>query len=561
MSWTNEVYQHIDKYEQHYIEQCIQDSIHTTFEKLLTCFYEEVTPPIHHVESFKTITNLYISDSIFVTYDKANHHVQITDDTTTRFVQDPLELIDWLNHFSDEHYDYHKLHVEIENHLINQAISFIHCSYTSKSDHPLLHSEQYVITGHNIHPCAKTKLGLSFKEVMQYSPEYNQAFKLNWLFVKKGFLYNNLEASEIKNLADFSGYLGEIPEDYDLIPVHPFQFEHVIPEVYAEEIQSQNIIPLQHTGGLVKSTSSFRTVCPLDTITPIIKLPVNSQMTSTIRSISNNSIINSKNIGEYFKYIYKTDDRLNEISLPVLEYGGMTYIHDEVDKQRNLSFILRENNTQYIPAHASLYTATCLFELNEHHQKIYVDMIETARATATPIAWFDQYVSLLVETVLTLMTKYGVGLEAHLQNMSFEFMNGMPTRLHVRDFGGLRIDASRVPEWLELSNALTNATTEGMYEKVQNTLMSNHLNTLVHHFSEDYAYDPNLLWLRINRTFKAVFEDLLSQDIQHTEADIKAFYKETINEKALLTMRVSNKDQDIYIQKANPLLISDEVKV
>lgn len=346
-----------------------------------------------------------------------------------------------------------------------------------------------------------------------------------------------------------------------MIPVHPFQFEHVIPKVYTEEIKSQNIIPLQHTGGLVKSTSSFRTVCPLDTITPIIKLPVNSQMTSTIRSISNNSIINSKTIGEYFKYIYKTDDRLNEISLPVLEYGGMTYIHDEVDKQRNLSFILRENNTQYIPAHASLYTATCLFELNEHHQKIYVDMIETARATATPIAWFDQYVSLLVETVLTLMTKYGVGLEAHLQNMSFEFMNGMPTRLHVRDFGGLRIDASRVPEWLELSNALTNATTEGMYEKVQNTLMSNHLNTLVHHFSEDYAYDPNLLWLRINRTFKAVFEDLLSQDIEHTEADIKAFYKETINEKALLTMRVSNKDQDIYIQKANPLLISDEVKV
>ncbi|MDO0958096.1 IucA/IucC family protein [Mammaliicoccus sciuri] len=561
MSWTNEVYQHTDKYEQHYIEQCIQDSIHTTFKKLLTCFYEEVTPPIHHVESFKTITTLYISDSIFVTYDKANHRVQITDDTTTRFVQDPLELIDWLNHFSDEHYDYHKLHVEIENHLINQAISFIHCSYTSKSDHPLLHSEQYVITGHNIHPCAKTKLGLSFKEVMQYSPEYNHAFKLNWLFVKKGFLYNNLEASEVKTLADFSGYLGEIPEDYDLIPVHPFQFEHVIPKVYTEEIKSQNIIPLQHTGGLVKSTSSFRTVCPLDTITPIIKLPVNSQMTSTIRSISNNSIINSKTIGEYFKYIYKTDDRLNEISLPVLEYGGMTYIHDEVDKQRNLSFILRENNTQYIPAHASLYTATCLFELNEHHQKIYVDMIETARATATPIAWFDQYVSLLVETVLTLMTKYGVGLEAHLQNMSFEFMNGMPIRLHVRDFGGLRIDASRVPEWLELSNALTNATTEGMYEKVQNTLISNHLNTLVHHFSEDYAYDPNFLWLRINRTFKAVFEDLLSQDIQHTEADIKAFYKETINEKALLTMRVSNKDQDIYIPKANPLLISDEVKV
>ncbi|WP_422636094.1 IucA/IucC family protein, partial [Staphylococcus pasteuri] len=69
--------------------------------------------------------------------------------------------------------------------------------------------------GHNIHPCAKTKLGLSFQEVMQYSPEYNQAFKLNWILVKRGILFNNLSETEMQTLVDFSGYLAEIPHNYD----------------------------------------------------------------------------------------------------------------------------------------------------------------------------------------------------------------------------------------------------------------------------------------------------------------------------------------------------------
>nr|WP_263314556.1 IucA/IucC family protein [Mammaliicoccus sp. Marseille-Q6498] len=561
MSWTKEVFAHSEKYERHYIEHYIQESINITFKKFMTCLYEEKTHPINRVETVRGLSYLYIHNETYIEYDPSNQSIHINEGQSKRLVTDPLELIDWLDHHSDETVNYNPLNIEIENHLINQALSYIHCSSTPKSDHPLLHSEQYVVTGHNIHPCAKTKLGLTFEEVMQYSPEYNQPFKLNWLMIKEGFLYNNLEASEMKAIAEFSGFKGNVPDGYDLIPVHPYQFEHVIPNIYREEISSKEIMPLQHKGGLVKSTSSFRTVCPLDDVTPILKLPVNSQMTSTIRSISNNSIINSKKIGEYFKYIYKNDERLNAISLPVLEYGGMTYIHELEEKQRNLSFILRENNTKYIPIHASLYTATCLFEFNEQGKKIYKDMIESATDLQTPIEWFNRYASILIETALTLMTKYGIGLEAHLQNMSFEFVSGVPVRLHVRDFGGLRIDASRIPAWVGLSNALTSASTEGMYEKVQNTLISNHLNTLVNHFSDDYHFDKSLLSRKVDQIFTDVFEHLNDQNIPHAKADKKSFYTETINEKALLTMRVSKDKQDIYVQRANPLLINDEIKV
>lgn len=561
MSWTKEVFAHANKYETDYIEHCIQESINITIKKLLTCLYDEKTNPIQRVESVGNINKLYVKHDIFMEYDTVDTHLQIHEGETLYPVTDPLDLIDWLDYYCVDAFDYQKLKIEIENHLINQALSFIHCSTAPKSDHPLLHSEQYVITGHNIHPCAKTKLGLTFNEVMLYSPEYNQAFKLNWLLIKQGLLFNNLEDEEMQKIAKFSGYNGEIPTGYDLIPVHPYQFEHTIPQVYKEEIEQKSIIPLKHKGGLVKSTSSFRTVCPLDHVTPLLKLPVNSQMTSTIRSISNNSIINSKNIGQYFEYIYNNDERLKSISIPVLEFGGMTYLHDIEDKQRNLSFILRENNTKYITTNASFYTATCLFEHNEKNKKIYIDLIESASDIQSPIEWFEQYASILIETTLTLMTKYGIGLEAHLQNISYEFAAGVPLRLHLRDFGGLRIDASRTPEWLTLSQALTNATTEGMYEKVQNTLISNHLNTLITHFSEDFDYNTQTLWRKVSRIFNNIFGKLQEQHIPHAEDDLKAFYTETINEKALLTMRVSNNKDDIYIQRANPLLINDEIKI
>lgn len=561
MQWIDEVFAHTCRYECSYVESCIQESIDITFTKLVKCLFDELTPPIHRVEQHPQMKRLYISQEIFLEFEEDTKKLTLYHNDDEQVLQDPLELIHWLSQLSKGNYDYDQLKVEIENHLINQAMSITCCQNMPKSDHPLLQGEQYVIQGHNIHPCAKTKLGLSFQEVMQYSPEYNQAFKLNWILVKRGLLFNNLSETEMQTLVDFSGYLAEIPPNYDLIPVHPYQFAHVLEHVYAEEIANQDIILLKHRGGLVKSTSSFRTVCPIDGVTPILKLPVNSQMTSTIRSISNNSIINSRNIGEYFNYIYNNDARLADISFPVQEYGGMTYRHSQEDKQRNLSFILRENNAQYIPVDASLYTATCLFERNEAGEKVYTTLVDMAQSLHQPLAWFKQYTRLLVETALTLMTKYGVGLEAHLQNMSFEFQYGIPTRLHVRDFGGLRIDSSRIPEWVELTQALTNATTEGMYEKVQNTLISNHLQTLVTHFSQDYGYAASTLWQYINAIFQATFDDLEAQGLAHAEADRSAFYTETINEKALLTMRIAEESQDIYVKRANPLLVARNVQV
>ncbi|WP_414045734.1 IucA/IucC family protein [Macrococcus equi] len=515
-------------------------------KKIINAIVQECISPFTKVKDTSNEILLYTNETV-VSYDKATCQITIGDEVMT----DPLNFLEWCGAQSE--YNYNDFIKEIENHLINQALSFIHCAQVEKSHHPLLTGEQWVVTGHNIHPCAKTKLGMSFEEVMRYAPEYNQVFELNWILVKKTLLFNNLETIYINQLKAFSGYDKPIDEKYTLIPVHPFQYQHVLNDVYQEEIATGDIVMLDYKGGVVKSTSSFRTVCPLDSNYPIIKLPVHAQMTSTVRSISNNSVINSKKISDYIEGVYNNDIDLKKVSTPIMEYGGMTYPHDDERKQRNLSFILRENSTQKFKQFDKVYTATCLCERDETGQKIYQQLI--AHSQMSQDKWFEKYATLLIDTAVPLMTKYGIGLEAHMQNISIAFCSGIPTHIYYRDFGGLRIDVSRTHGKLQLKQGLTHASTVEMHEKLLNTLLANHLETLIVHFSEDYQLSSTHLWAIVASAIDKIFATF-EEDIPWFEQDCERFKSPYLKQKALMTMRLSTSNKDIYIEKENPLYAS-----
>lgn len=523
----------------HYIKRTQQ----VTMDKLIRAIVTEKIQPFRLISNTSDKVTLQTNDS-FLCYDKSICKMHINEEV----VNDPLEFLKWCAAQSTA-YDYRSFIEEIENHLINQALSFIHCAQKEKTHHPLLKGEQWVVTGHNIHPCSKTKLGMSFEAVMLYAPEYNQTFELNWILVKKDLLFNNLKDEQIEWLIAFSGYRDPIDDAYYLIPVHPYQYEHILPKVYKEEIATKEIILLDYHGGRVKSTSSFRTVCPIDSRYPIVKLPVQAQMTSTIRSISNNSVINSKAISEYFKWIYDNNDELAQLSTPIMEYGGMTYEHESETKQRNLSFILRENSTQEYKQYNDVYAATCLFELDETSNKIYRRLILQSGLSASE--WFHRYMTLLLKTAIPLMTLYGIGLEAHMQNISIAFRNGIPVHLYFRDFGGLRIDISRTAGKLQLNQGLTYASTEAMQEKVVNTLIANHLTTVINHISDDYQMRQYELWNITSETLHEIFE--MQKDDYAAQQDIESFTSTHLKQKALMTMRLSPDKNDIYIDKENPL--------
>ncbi|TDM02410.1 IucA/IucC family protein [Macrococcus carouselicus] len=527
--WQQVVYSEAGQFSDRMIADGIAEAIAITNDKLIQAIAGEEI--IAH-DKTPSAWLFQLSDGAEFRYQPDERTIH-TDETF-----DALQLVEWLSGHDEQ---WRQLVPEIENQLINQALSLIYCKVTPVSDNGFLKGEQLCVTGHNIHPCAKIRMDMPFSSVIQYSPEYNQAYQLNWLLVAEALLYADLEPALYQQLVQFSGYKEHVPQGYVLVPVHPYQFDHVIPAVYSEEIAAGQIVPLKRKGGWVKSTSSFRTVCPLDSNYPVIKLPIDVQMTSTKRSISNRTVMNAKKLSRYIAAIYEEDSELNAISRPVYELGGMTMRSPSVDKQRNLSFLLRENISPSLLSE-ELYCANCLFEEINGRASIIKQLL--AESGRSPIDWFERYVELLNTVVLKMMTVYGIGLEAHLQNISMAFADGFPSRIFFRDWGGIRIDQSRTPNLL-LEEGLTTADTEAMYEKVQNTWISNHLTELVQFFMT-LGYSEEKLWHIVRQNIARFYSTHPHEDYRHLTSPY-------IYEKALLQMRLSPEEGDIYIRKKNPL--------
>jgi staphyloferrin A synthase len=160
----------------------------------------------------------------------------------------------------------------------------------------LSYSESMVVEGHPLHPCTKTKLGLTEQEVKYYAPEFEHDIPLVIVLVKQNLVQETRSYSGkghslfeplpiLKEVGqEMVQTTGQCLEQYIPFIVHPWQYKNVVPELFAEEISSHDIIPVPYRL-LSRATLSFRTMNIL-TLDWHVKLPVQVQATSATRTVS-----------------------------------------------------------------------------------------------------------------------------------------------------------------------------------------------------------------------------------------------------------------------------------
>ena len=97
-----------------------------------------------------------------------------------------------------------------------------------------------------------------------------------------------------------------------------------------------------------------------------------------------------------------------------------------------------------------------------------------------------EYSKAILGLVMPLYSKYGIALEAHLQNSVATFNHdGSLNTMYIRDFEGLRIDAEQLNQagyatdhFHEKSRILTNSKTS-VFNKAFYSTVQNHLGELV----------------------------------------------------------------------------------
>ncbi|MBB6446299.1 IucA/IucC family protein [Bacillus benzoevorans] len=452
--------------------------------------------------------------------------------------------------------------------------------------------EQLSVEGHNLHPGTKTKLGMKPEDVFRYAPEFDGAAAIQFVAIRKDYAeWNVIQNDEDDANAFLFKQYPELPKaverqfaklglcvtDYLLVPVHPWQLENAILAIYDKEIQDRIVIPIHDFVVLSGATSSFRTVVPFakgEITKYAVKVAVNSQMTSTVRSISPNTTNNAAVFTRLIRSVMEQEQKLLETFVPICECAGFNFKVKEAEadhelKNRNLSAVIRENVETFVALDEVAIVGSSLFSESPISEKpIFAELIERYAEKKKEFSlrkaafqFFSEYVSIALPGFLTLMVKYGIGLEGHLQNSVMVFKEGSPVRMLFRDWGGTRIYRNRLhthqfqAPFYPGSVTVTESLKE-MHNKAFYTVFQNHCGEFILQVCKHFGITEEEMWQEIYRICEQVFAQLESvpQYAENVRMDREAFYQAEVDHKALTKMRLEPESKEYsYAIVPNPL--------
>lgn len=498
--------------------QCGDERIKiTSLESLLNilndAFDIEISERLYH-------ELIHSRDSFVESYKQFNNRASLIHQSMTfSMLPDTINFFTWLQHIKD-----------------------------NGATNDLSYSESLVLEGHPTHPLTRTKLPLTTEEIRRYAPEFEKIIPLHIMLVSSSHIITtsmendeqyivNQVIPELKdNLQAFLKPLDLDINDYRAIFVHPWQYDHVIGERFKTWISDKILIPTPFTVES-KATLSFRTMELLHH--PFhIKLPVNVQATSAVRTISTVTTVDGP------KLSYALQDMLNiypELKVAAEPFGE--YVDMDPDLARQLACIVREKPV--LTQEGSTIVSASLVNRNPVDNDVVVDIYikwTYNELTSESIERFiRQYTSTLVRPLIAYIQDYGIALEAHMQNTIVNLGPNYQMNFLVRDLGGSRIDLQtlkyKLPD-VEITNeSLIADSIEAVIGKFQHAVVQNQLAELIHHFNQYDMVNEQALFKIVQQEIETAIDD----NKNHAEALHRVLFGQKISVKALLSMRMENK--------------------
>ncbi len=491
---------------------------------------------------------------------------------------------------------------DLNNSVTNMAIALSYQAYTLENNKKSLYelimnaedsylsSEQFVIEGHPIHPGAKLRKGMSPETVINYSAEFSNAISLQFVLIHKSIAKVQTYTGEENDLLfkSFEGleatvmdYVGRDQiNQYYVMVVHPWQYDHILLQEYKEELKTNRLIPIDYQQSYYAGLS-FRTLMPkYPKKSPHIKLSTNVHITGEIRTLSEQTTINGPQVTHILNDIKQKDSLFKHINADTIDEVAGIHFYNSLDKvstrtkrseqlgtlfRTNIYHLIKNETTPIIPSalvSSTIYNNEPLIVslINKYKEKNKFPTFEIAA-----LSWINQYGQALIDITIPLYVKYGIALEAHLQNSIATFSeDGRLDRLYIRDFEGLRIDRIRLNKMgystasFHEKSLILSDQPQTVFNKVFYSSIQNHLGELIVSItksSEDSNFEKQL-WQLIRDILIAKLNDIANDiDDQQRVKNIKSILlAPKIDYKCVTTMRLTDEaDYYTYIKVDNPL--------
>jgi staphyloferrin A synthase len=374
--------------------------------------------------------------------------------------------------------------------------------------------EQCVVDGHPLHPCCRSRMGMSAEEVRVYAPEHHPVVEVELV-----------EVPEDRWLSTGAGLA-------PLLPVHPWQRDHVLDRYPG----------LRPTGERVQSRPlmALRTVAPLTRPDRHWKTALDVQMTSAVRTVSPAAVRNGPAISDLVAALAARTGS----GLAMLREVAAGAVLVDGEPCRSLAVAVRE-----APRDLAVPLASLAAPSPSDGRPLAVEAV-TLGYRGDPVGYFADLCRIMLPPLLTLL-QAGVALEAHGQNTLVGLRGGRLAGLLYRDIGGVRISPSRL-----LANGVDPPPLHGdvrsddpavLRTKLFAAAVSGALAEQVAVLGREYGTPRDQLWGEAAKIAKETYRELPG-------GDAKALFDSVVPIKATTAMRLAADPlEDIWAWQPNPL--------
>ncbi|UZO80635.1 GNAT family N-acetyltransferase [Aquimarina sp. ERC-38] len=314
--------------------------------------------------------------------------------------------------------------------------------------------EQSMTEGHPVFVANNGRIGFSRTEYLQYAPEVHQPFHICWLagHISKttyasvsGFGYNAMMHKElgVEKIAEFNSVLKTLRlpiQDYIFIPVHPWQWNHKIQQVFATDLANQKLVYLGESKDAYVAQQSIRTLfSQTHPDNMYVKTALSILNMGFMRGLSPYYMKTTPEITTWITdllgndtYLKRTGfDMLGEVATVGFENTYYQSLGRSNPHNKMLSALWRESPQQKIKQHQNVMTMAALIHRDKEGNALIAAMIKASRIS--PQDWLQTYLDAYLKPLLHCFYAYELVFIPHGENIILIMEDQVPVRILMKD--------------------------------------------------------------------------------------------------------------------------------
>nr|WP_167377988.1 IucA/IucC family protein [Pseudomonas floridensis] len=317
--------------------------------------------------------------------------------------------------------------------------------------------EQHFMDAHSYHPCYKSRIGFSLADNVRYGPEFASPIAVVWLAVARphasvghvrsmdfpAFVREELGEQRWQTFEQKLAAQGKSIDDYQLMPVHPWQWDNLTVSTFFPELASGELIYLGTSADVYQAQQSIRTLANVsDPKKPYVKLSMSMTNTSSTRILARHTVLNGPIIADWLQHLIGTDSTARELDFVILgEVAGVSFDYRHLPESRSaqtygtLGAIWRESLHQYLRADEQAVPFNGLSHVENRYgtgkQSPFIDAWVRQYGLKK---WTRQLLQVTVPPIIHMLYAEGIGMESHGQNIVLIVKDGWPQRIALKDF-------------------------------------------------------------------------------------------------------------------------------